>query len=310
MSSGSGWDPVLEAHRDRWARLDPWLPLSAELPAPRGDDYVLDCPGGRAIGRIRRMDLDSLDVTWTAATRYVLLARAADAAGLDALLTQWDDLVARLAPPGERDAEVTLTWPSRDTEMTRVLVAHGLCPRTVLAARPAGRSSPPAVAAVRDLAIRPLTPADIDAAAELWAETIRWDMQFGAGMAERASTKPNIRKELAAAAGDAESWTWLAEMHGESVGLLMLSPPEQAGWVAPTVALAPAGYLGCMGVTASHRGSGLGAALARKAHELTDAAGVRVVLLHYAALNPLSGPYWHRCGYRPLMTEWTRPPHR
>jgi hypothetical protein len=29
-----------------------------------------------------------------------------------------------------------------------------------------------------------------------------------------------------------------------------------------------------------------------------------VTLLHYAALNPLSAPFWHRSGYRPLSTRW------
>jgi hypothetical protein len=50
------------------------------------------------------------------------------------------------------------------------------------------------------------------------------------------------------------------------------------------------------------------AAVAAKAHELADEAGVAVVLLHYAALSPVSGPLWHRCGYRPVLTGWLRRP--
>jgi hypothetical protein len=30
--------------------------------------------------------------------------------------------------------------------------------------------------------------------------------------------------------------------------------------------------------------------------------------LHYATMNPLSGPFWHRWGYRSLWTLWTRRP--
>jgi hypothetical protein len=52
----------------------------------------------------------------------------------------------------------------------------------------------------------------------------------------------------------------------------------------------------------------VGAALVRRGHGDLDAAGVDVTLLHYAGLNPLSGPFWHRCGYRPLWTGWQARP--
>jgi GNAT superfamily N-acetyltransferase len=65
-----------------------------------------------------------------------------------------------------------------------------------------------------------------------------------------------------------------------------------------------------MVVGAGHRGDGVGAALVAAAHAALDAAGVAVTLLDYYALNPLSVPFWHRCGYRPLSTEWTRRPAR
>ncbi len=35
-----------------------------------------------------------------------------------------------------------------------------------------------------------------------------------------------------------------------------------------------------------------------------DARGVQTTLLHYALMNPLSGPFWNRMGYRPLWTGW------
>jgi hypothetical protein len=31
---------------------------------------------------------------------------------------------------------------------------------------------------------------------------------------------------------------------------------------------------------------------------------VGVSVLNYAAMNPLSGPFWHRMGYRPVWTTW------
>lgn len=39
-------------------------------------------------------------------------------------------------------------------------------------------------------------------------------------------------------------------------------------------------------------------------HQALDDAGISATLLHYSALNPLSAPFWHRSGYRPLRTRW------
>lgn len=93
--------------------------------------------------------------------------------------------------------------------------------------------------------------------------------QFGTTCVERPATAQVLRQEVRAALGRDEPWTWVAEVDGQLTGLLMIDPPERAGWVAPL-----------------------------------DAAGAAVTLLHYAGLNPLSGPFWHRCGYRPLWTTW------
>jgi len=44
----------------------------------------------------------------------------------------------------------------------------------------------------------------------------------------------------------------------------------------------------------------------RHVHAELDAEGIGALLLHYTAANPLSAPFWSRCGYRPLLTAWTR----
>jgi GNAT superfamily N-acetyltransferase len=56
------------------------------------------------------------------------------------------------------------------------------------------------------------------------------------------------------------------------------------------------------------RGTGVGAALVRRAHAEIDARGVRTTLLHYAQTNPASAPFWSRMGYRPLWTGWQARP--
>jgi hypothetical protein len=55
---------------------------------------------------------------------------------------------------------------------------------------------------------------------------------------------------------------------------------------------------------------GAGPALAGRLHQQAQAAGVAVIFLHYEQLNPLSGPFWHRQGYRPLWNIWEVRPAR
>jgi GNAT superfamily N-acetyltransferase len=67
-------------------------------------------------------------------------------------------------------------------------------------------------------------------------------------------------------------------------------------------------YLQTMFVEPGQRGGGVGAALAARVHHELDARGIDVTLLHYSQLNPLSAPFWHRMGYRPLWTTWEARP--
>jgi GNAT superfamily N-acetyltransferase len=57
-------------------------------------------------------------------------------------------------------------------------------------------------------------------------------------------------------------------------------------------------------VRPGERGRGVGTALVRHVHAVLGARGVDTTLLHYEQLNPLSGPFWSRMGYRPLWTGW------
>jgi predicted N-acetyltransferase YhbS len=104
------------------------------------------------------------------------------------------------------------------------------------------------------------------------------------------------------------SWIWIAASDCMPAGMLRVSPPEHASWIAPMVDRSPVAYLSCLAVDAQERGTGIGSGLVAVAHAALDAAGVAATLLHYAALNPLSGPFWHRHGYRPLWTIWQTKP--
>jgi hypothetical protein len=59
-----------------------------------------------------------------------------------------------------------------------------------------------------------------------------------------------------------------------------------------------------MGVRPDQRARSTGAAMAAVAHRAAAEAGVPLMLLHYAQVNPLSVPFWSQQGYRPLWTMW------
>lgn len=297
-------DPVVTAHERRLAELDPLLPRTHPLPEPRPDNVLLTVDTAVGLARRERPDPNTIEASWGAADQHQLLLRVAGpdpVAAMGALLSRWQARVAGQAGGADPDSQAMLSWPSRDTAMTSLFLAHGLAPVTVLAVRPAGRADPDGDSDVR---VRPIEPADLDRAVALWLEVIRWDGQFGLTSIVRPATAGILRQELTDVLGRDEPWTWVAEINGQVEGVLMIDPPERAGWVAPMVSASPTGYLGCLGVTAGRRGRGAGAALVRVGHRALDEAGAAVTLLHYAGLNPLSGPFWHRCGYRPLWTSW------
>jgi GNAT superfamily N-acetyltransferase len=159
--------------------------------------------------------------------------------------------------------------------------------------------------------IRPLSEADIDGAAARELDVIGWDAQFG-GVTVRPSTPARIRESLAEFLAAGRTASWVALLDGEVVGLASVDWPPEASWVSGMVASDPSrtAYLGSMSIQPGRRGSGIGAALAAYVLAEFDAADIDISLLHHAALNPLSTPFWHRMGYRPLWTAWEVRPHR
>lgn len=275
------------SHRQRQAAIDP---LTAHIVPAEPPALVVD----GALGWPQRIQPDpaSLDATWTTADEHRLTACVTDPAAMDRLLTQW----RRGDFPDNPDSSARVIWPSRDAAMTPVFLRHGLVATTVLAVRLAGRPTyssgvPPT---------RPAVATDLATVVALRLQEIRWDEQFG-GIVERPSTEDRLREV-------STDWAWIAEVDGRPAGIVKVSPPAEAGWIADQVTRAPAAYLDCLAVDEAHRGHGVGAALAATAHAALDEAGVAVTLLHYEALNPLSVPFWHRQAYRPLWTTWQARP--
>jgi GNAT superfamily N-acetyltransferase len=92
------------------------------------------------------------------------------------------------------------------------------------------------------------------------------------------------------------------------VALTVVEPPDAAAWIAGMTRPGATAYLQTMFVRPGERSGGTGAALVRHVHDELDARGIDLTLLHYAQVNPVSAPFWHRTGYRPLWSTWEARP--
>jgi GNAT superfamily N-acetyltransferase len=313
----------------RWQAIDPLLPAPGRPPAGCGAELAVTGPGGRltAAGTCEHWQGSpgSLELTWGAASRFRLTARTAgpDAEGaLDELIARWQVHLASVPEAGAGDSAAVVMWPARDVRGPRALLRHGLAPRAVIAARPAGRQPAGQALADEPAAQRRLPaaappgfqisragPADIDTVVRLGMETVRFDAHFGT-VIERPWSAEALRRETVPLLADPDAWIWLADRDGEPAGLLYAEKPEAASWIAPMAGARPVSYLELMYLQRGGRGHGVAPALVGQLHQAADAAGVAVTLLHYEQVNPLSGPFWSRQGYRPLWTSWEARPAR
>jgi len=274
-----------------------------------GQQFRTPAGDGFAVCRHLVTPATSSAQAWAAATEYLLTPRVAGpdvSAGLDQLLIQWRDHLGGIDGTSAGDSAARVRWPTRDTAGVRALLRHGLTPMSVVAARPAGRNAAAGSAGqAGGVTIRPAGPADLATATGFQLDVIKYDEQFGVGRM-RPATQTLVREDLVADLNRSPSWIWLAEgkRDREPAGLLILQPPEQASWIAPVTSSAPVAYLATMFVRPGERGAGVGAALVSQAHAAADDSGTALILLHYAQVSPLSGPFWARMGYRPLWTQW------
>jgi GNAT superfamily N-acetyltransferase len=328
--TGMAWNHVRAQVLARWKSADPLLP-DPSAPPGCGTSFVAG-PQRRptAIGTCQHWTgrPGSLDLTWGASRRFRLSALTAgpDTAGsLDALLSQWRDHLAGIPAAGREDTAAIVSWPGRDIDGVATLLNHGLTPLTVLAARPAsrrgdrgaaegtaadgapGESGETEDAAPAGVRIRRAGPADAVAVAGLSLEIVRFDAHFGC-VVERPGTDGALRRYASALLSQPRPWAWLAERDGTPIGMVTAERPAEAAWISHMAGPAPAAYLGQMFVTPRERGRGVARALVARLHEEIDAAGVAVTLLHYEQVNPLSGPFWSRNGYRPLWISWEARP--
>lgn len=308
--SGLPPEAVTAAHAQRIAEIDT-LVAPASVPVP-GQGTSIDADGAIAVYTVADTDPQSRHATWSELRRQVLaqirVAGPDAAAGMRRLLAAWRELLADEPVPGHGESTAVLSWPSRDAEVVRVLRGSGLTATAVLAARTAAAAA--GRPADGEVTVRVAQPRDTEAVAGLHEALTRWDDHFG-GAYWRASTPARMCEFAAELIGSQRPRAWVAEAAGQVVATCDVEWPESAGWVSSSVAASPAdvAYIGSLCVAAEARGAGIGTLLVSHVHRELDQAGVKLPLVHYAPLNPLSAPFWHRAGYRPVITTWKAQPH-
>jgi GNAT superfamily N-acetyltransferase len=313
----------------RWQGLDPLLPEPSDLPEGCMAPLLTLGDNGRPVGlgvcRHQYVPADTLAQTWGTATKFVLSVRLRGPdvqAAVDDLLTQWRDHLDKQPDAKDGDTAAIVNWPARDITGVLALLRHGLQPMTVIAVRPArrptaipaspaastGNTTPKSRAGKQHgLVIRPAEPADLGRVTGLEMGVVRYDAHFG-GSIPRPDTEALVRAETQAALAKRPGWTWLAEQDGQPVALTVVEPPAAATWIASMTRPGATAYLQTMFVRPGDRSAGVGAALVRHVHSELDARGIGLTLLHYSQVNPLSAPFWHRMGYRPLWSTWEARP--
>ncbi|MEU4802192.1 GNAT family N-acetyltransferase [Actinosynnema sp. NPDC023587] len=245
----------------------------------------------------RELSADDAYATWGALRTHSL--RWHPDADLDGQLRRWE-----LTGAGDRETAAMVTVPSRAVAAAEVLARHGFTPMLVTAVRRGGR---PGGRPASDVVVRRATEADVDFAAALSLETARYDSRFGM-VTERPSTAARLREEVEVRMTWDDPGTWVAERDGVPLGVLYYDLPPHSDPMVPLTCLSKIAYLSLLGVSEAARSTGVGSALAARAHQELEDAGVESTLLHHTLPNPRSTPFWYSHGYRPLWTTWQRRP--
>jgi ribosomal protein S18 acetylase RimI-like enzyme len=296
-------------HVRRLASLDPSVHLP-DLDLSADHHEVLLAPDGEAVAVVEAQHTDpaSTPGLWVDEDVHRVQVRCTAAAGPTALT----ELLARAATVLGGDRPAHLVVASRDLALPRPLLKAGYAPATVLALH--RLEAPPLFAddATDDgVVVRSAVPDDVEAVVAASVAVQAHDSAVGV-LPDRPGAAEVFWPSVETALRERPDWCWVAERAGLVVGVCEMEPPEVAEWVTGAVSPPPDGsttaYLALLHVAAGERGKGVGAALVRTAHARAVEAGAGQVVLHHAATNPLSVPFWGRAGYRPLITGWARFP--
>ncbi|MFI6476862.1 GNAT family N-acetyltransferase [Nonomuraea sp. NPDC050663] len=288
-------------HAERVRRADPLVAVTDQLPALGQGEQLVEVKGAVGVGAVSRTDPGSLNATWGPLVKYTLQPRVATAAAFGDLLDKWQ---AGIGARGD-DHALSVTWPSRDTSTVLALARRGFAPTSVVAVRTAGRTPGRPTPLADGYDVRRAVPSDLERMSVLYEQLVAYEAQFG-WLRLRPSTARGLRGHLGELLNAPESWCWVAERDGHVAGMMTVEPPSAAGWIASLTTASPVAYLGLAFLDPALRGVGVADAMAARVGAHLDASGVAATLLHYQVANPMSGPFWARQGYRPLLTTWGR----
>ncbi|KDN21616.1 GNAT family N-acetyltransferase [Amycolatopsis rifamycinica] len=293
-------EPLLAAHRARFAAVDPLLP-PAPPPAAGERLDAATSDGTQVTGVLQRVRLAPGDVPmlWSAADTWQLFPYFGDTGteGVDLLLRA---LKGRLSTePTEDDSACVVVWPSRDAEAIRAFLDHGLVPLSALGVRTA-----PPPEGLPEIAVRRAGPDDYDTALKLAEATFEYTGLVAS--ARRANTAELLGPALRRALAETEPLVWLAEEDGEPRALAQCAWEDATPGSEAAELLPPGrwGYVNNVVTLPGERGGGFGRALMAHVHRELHRGGATRTYLYYNPTNPLSSVFWHRQGYRPLWTTW------
>lgn len=290
-----------EWQRERFAALDPLLPPPA--PLPPGEP--IEAAG--AIGTLAHLGFaqGSWQRLWAPSHLLILSAVLGKdpAAGMTALLGISRERIALAGV--EPDSACTVTWPSRDMVVARVLLDHGFVPQLALAVRNAATGEPHTVPGVT---IRESTTGDLAEIVDLRFEELVYASLVGHGVLRpdaHALLTEEVRRGL-----QFGGRVWIAEEDGVTTGIATGGKRSSVPGDALDGRVLPGewGYIGTLAVAAAARGRGIGRALTAVAHDELFSPAMRGTFVSYNPANPLSPVFWHRQGYRPLWTTWAVSP--
>ena len=294
---------LVDAQGARFASLDPMLP---PVPAPPdGDVLTAALPDGtRVAGVLQRQvhERNSQTRLWSATEVWELtpLLGGTGGRGMDALLRSWRRVMDRIGTV-EPDSACVLTWPSRDAESAKALLAHGLVPLSTIAIR---RAAPLVSGPPPTLTIRRATPHDLETVVQLALAELLYSSLVGSTVArpEAVALKRRTLGERLVAGGP----VWLAERDGIAVALAECAvvTSEPGNWTSTRLPHGRWGYVNCLSVLPGARGAGIGQQLMAYVHRELHRLGTVGTYLYYNPPNPLSSVFWPRQGYRPLWTVW------
>jgi len=296
---------LLGAQTTRFEQLDPLLPPSA--PPPDGHVLTAALPGGERVAAVVTHSLfepGSATTLWSALDLWEMhpLVGAAGGAGMEVLLREWARRQARTTTGP--DSACLLTWPSRDAESARPLLAHGFAPLTSLAVRPIRTGTPARRAPQAGVTVRLATTADVETVLALELAELAYSSLVGAAVLRPDAEQ--VKRATVARHFEQGDPMWLAERDGVAVGLAHCRLMDVVADSLIATRLRPGrwGYVNCVSVASDARGSGVGRELMAVAHHELHRRGATGAFLYYNPPNPLASVFWARQGYRPLWTSW------